>query len=451
MPPRNPNKGIPSMRWSTILLAVVAAAPAALVAQAQAPDSGVQRITLSDAIQRALEVQPAMVQALGNQRNTSAAGRAAVGSFLPTLGVSLNGTHQNATRVNSQTGGFAAPDNYTAGLSASLNLFTGLSRAYNLKVSSANNEAADAGVNNQRYLTMLQTAQTFYAVIADVALVHVGEVQLQQAQQQLDISTQKLRAGSATRSDSLTSAVAVGNARLVLLQAQSNLATAEATLGRQIGLDTPVLAVADTGLPALPDTTPLRDEAMKSAPVLVQAEASARAARANEGVARAQYFPTLTLRYNNSLSANNTFSFLYDQASCPQFQCTRTYGWSLGLSWTLFNGLSREQSMVSASVSRDVAEAQAADTRRQVNEQFTQYVSALNTAWTQIDIANSNVTASTEALRVQNERYKVGAGILLDVLTAQSNLTTAQVSLVQARFNYLIARAQLAALVGHLL
>jgi outer membrane protein TolC len=52
---------------------------------------------------------------------------------------------------------------------------------------------------------------------------------------------------------------------------------------------------------------------------------------------------------------------------------------------------------------------------------------------------------------VQQERYRLGAGTLLDLLTAEANLTQAQVSLVQARYNYLTARAQLEALVGHAL
>jgi outer membrane protein TolC len=59
------------------------------------------------------------------------------------------------------------------------------------------------------------------------------------------------------------------------------------------------------------------------------------------------------------------------------------------------------------------------------------------------------VAAATEAGRVTQERYRLGAGTLLDLLTAQANLTQAQVNQVQARYNYLIARAQVEALVGH--
>ncbi|OLB60076.1 MAG: hypothetical protein AUI13_01700 [Gemmatimonadetes bacterium 13_2_20CM_2_69_23] len=127
------------------------------------------------------------------------------------------------------------------------------------------------------------------------------------------------------------------------------------------------------------------------------------------------------------------------------------FTWRFGLSWTLFNGFQREQAQVSASVARDNAAAQAADARRQVNAQLTQQLAALSTAYVQIGIAGANVVAATEALRVQQERYRVGAGTQLDEVTAEANLTQAEVNRVQARYNYRIARAQLEAIVGHAL
>ncbi|HTR19694.1 MAG TPA: TolC family protein [Gemmatimonadales bacterium] len=433
------------MRWLTSFLAGALLATASLAAQGVTPDSTARPITLQEALDLSLKVQPGMVTAIGNQRNAAASSRSAIGSFLPSLSTNWSAIRGNNSRIDPTTGRpVPAGYSYTFGLTASLDLFTGLRRAFNLKATSATKDAADAGLISQRFQTMLQTAQAFYAVLADQELVRVAQAQVLQAQQQLDISSQKLRAGSATRSDSLTSVVTLGNARLTLLQAESNFATAEAAFGRQIGIDTPVRAVADTGLPTLPDTSNLRVEALGAAPIVTQADATARSARAQIWTARSQYFPMINVSYNDARQGitSPSVSTVFNDYS-------ETFSWRFGLSWTLFNGLVREQQQVSASVARDEAEAQAADARRQVNEQFTQYASALNTAWAQIDIAKSNVTASEEALRVQTERYKVGAGILLDVLTAQSNLTQAQVSLVQAQFNYLIARAQLIALVGH--
>jgi outer membrane protein TolC len=50
---------------------------------------------------------------------------------------------------------------------------------------------------------------------------------------------------------------------------------------------------------------------------------------------------------------------------------------------------------------------------------------------------------------MQRERYRLGAVTIIEVLTSQGNLDQAQVDLVQARYDYLVARAQIEAVVGH--
>ena len=90
-------------------------------------------------------------------------------------------------------------------------------------------------------------------MLANEELVHVAQVQAQAAQTQLQVATDKLRAGAGVRSDSLSAAVAYGNAQVALLTAQANLAGAQVTLGRQVGINGPVRAVADSGIPVFPD------------------------------------------------------------------------------------------------------------------------------------------------------------------------------------------------------
>jgi outer membrane protein len=329
-------------------------------------------------------------------------------------------------------------------LSLNLTLFDGFARFASSNAASANAEAAEAGYVNQRFQVRLATKQLFYNALATDDLVHVAEAQVRQAQQQMDIAVQKLRAGSATRSDSLRSVVDLGNARLALLQAQANLLNAQANLGRQIGVDQPVRAVPDSALAPFPDTAALRVDAIAHAPQVAQADAQAHAAQSQVTVARAQYFPTLSAGYSNG----------YTGLDAPWNSTSRyVNNWTLRFSVSLpiFNGFTREQQLVSADVQRDVAVAQAADTRRLVGAQLTQQIAALQTSYTQIDIAASNVAATTEDLRVQQERYRVGASTILDLLTSEASLTQARTNLVQARFNYYIARAQLEALVGRTL
>ncbi|HEX9704756.1 MAG TPA: TolC family protein [Gemmatimonadales bacterium] len=424
------------MRWSLLIATLGLAAPAA--AQRQ-------EVTLDEAVERALTVQPAMVRARGEERDAGAARRAAYGAFLPSISTSTSALRNSTERRDPNTNVVYPPGfTYAVGLSASLDQFNPFRRLAERSAAGATLNAAQAGVVNQRFQVTLETKRFFYNALATEELVRVAEAQVRRAQQQLQISIEKLRAGSATRSDSLRSTVDYGNARIARLQAQANLATAQANLGRQIGHDQPVRAATDTALPLLPDTGALRARALTSAPQVEQAVAQARRAGAQLTATRLQYLPNLTISYNdnqNGLSAPWRGISGYNE----------TYSWRFGLSWTLFNGFARERDQVNAAVARDAAEADAADTRRRVSAELTQQIATLATAHEQIAIARSNVAAATEDLRVQSERYRVGAATILDLLTSQSALTTAEVSLVQARFAYLIARAQVEALVGRTL
>jgi outer membrane protein len=428
-------------------LLAIAPAPAAGAQQPQQSTAQPQtEVTLTEAIQRSLHVQPAMVQARGDQRTAGASKRTAYGAFIPSVTLGASAARSNVSRIDQTTGRPIPPEySYTGSFNASLDLFDGFRRFANLKATSATQEAADAGIVNQRFQTTLQTKQVFYNALATDALVRVAEAQVTRAQQQLQISIEKLHAGSATRSDSLRSTVEYGNARIDFLNAQANLATAQAELGRQIGVDGLVRAAPDTTLPAMPDTAELRRLTIAKFPAVEQAEAQAGAARAQIWSARSQYWPTVAVSYSDNRQGTENPNF-------PLFgNYPETFQWRFGLSLPILNGFTREQNQVTASVNRDLAEARASDVRRQANAQLTQQLAVLATVFEQINIADANVAAAQEDLRVQNERYRVGAATILDLLTSQAALTQAQVSRIQTRFNYLIARSQLEATVGRTL
>ena len=424
------------MRWVTGILAITIATPTAA--------QHVQ-ITLQDAIQRALLVQPAMVQARGDESNAGVQRLAAIGAFVPTVTLNSAAFRQNSASIVNGLPAQAGTYTYNTGLSLNVDLFDGLRRLQRYRNAGATAEAANAGYTNQRFQVTLQTKQAFYNALATEELVRVAESQVRRAQQQLRISVDKLHAGSATRSDSLRSTVDYGNARIALLQAQANLATAQANLGRQVGIDSLVRAVPDSALPALPDSIGLRAVALESSPQVIQAHAQARAFGATVWDQRSQYLPTLSVSYSTS---SQGLTQPWQGFSPPNRNLNQL---RFSLSWTIFNGFVREQQQTAAVVQRDIATARAEDTRRQVNATLTQQLAAAATAFEQIDIARANVAAATEDLRVQNERYRVGAATILDLLTSQAALTQAEVNLVQTRFNYLIARAQVEAVVGRTL
>ncbi|MGE5144205.1 MAG: TolC family protein, partial [Acidobacteriota bacterium] len=196
-----------------LLFLLVAAGAGAVPARAQQADSAAAttlQVTLDEAIRRALDVQPAIIQAQGTQRNAGASQRSAFGAFLPSLSLTGGSAHASGNRFNSATNQIVsgpASTSYTGGLSLNLTLFDGFARFATSNAAAASADAADAGYLNQRFQVTLTTKQLFYNALATEELVHVAEAQVRQAQQQMDIAVQKLRVGSATLSDSLRSVV----------------------------------------------------------------------------------------------------------------------------------------------------------------------------------------------------------------------------------------------------
>src|SRR5258707_14560660 len=107
------------MRWLTGILLITIAAPAA-AQQVQ--------VTLQQAVQRALQVQPAMVQARGDETNAGAQRLAAIGAFVPSVTLNSSAFRQN---LGSFVNGVAVPGSayqYSTGLNFSVDLFDGLRR-----------------------------------------------------------------------------------------------------------------------------------------------------------------------------------------------------------------------------------------------------------------------------------------------------------------------------------
>jgi outer membrane protein len=307
----------------------------------------------------------------------------------------------------------------------------------------ADQASAQASLVNQEFQIALQTKQAFFNALASDELVRVSERRIERAEEQLRMSRDKLAAGSAIRSDTLQATVELGSARLQLLQAETARATAEANLARLIGVDGSVRAARDSALlqPVMLDTVQLRMDAVAQAPSVIQADAAVKVAEASVSVARAAYFPSLSGSYSRSLSGAPL-------ATSNSWDWRSSWSASLSLRWTLFNGFSREAGVTRSVTSRTTARAQADDARRAVQANLTQYLASLASADQSLRIALASQAAAEEGLRVQRERYSLGMATIVDVLTAQVSLDQADVDIVRARFDYLVAKAQIEALVG---
>jgi outer membrane protein len=173
-----------------------------------------------------------------------------------------------------------------------------------------------------------------------------------------------------------------------------------------------------------------------------EAEAALSAARATRASTWTNYLPSVSAAFSRSGSATSAeFGFPADE-----FRTSSSV--RLSLSFPLFDQLSREEQVVRAAVAVENAEAALRDARLASNEALVQTLGALRSAEERLASQIASVAAAEEDLRVQQQRYEVGGGTQLDVLTSQTQLNQARGALIRARYDQRIARGQLEALVG---
>jgi len=404
-------------------------------------------MALDEVVSATLRNSPAIAQANGAVRTGQSGERVAYGEFLPSLRLNSGvfQTDQHTLELTTATAGGSAiaypAQSISAGLAATYDLFTGGRRIADITAARATTRSADAGLIEQRYAIQLAARSAFYEVRRSRELVEVSLDRVATADRALQYADTRMRRGTATRADVLLARLNLTTARQQLIAARDTFTTGVYQLGRLVGVDGAVGTRGDDSLPAatlaLGDSA-LIDLAVHGSPGVRTAEELSRASDATVRSTQSQYLPDIQLtgEYN---WANNSSAF---GSIRP--------GWliELGTSFPLFNGFQREDNVTKAAAAAHTARVTAIDERRFARAEAERLLASVR--YTRENVAESEeaVRVSQENLRVVSVRYQNGVDTFLDLSTAQLAEAQAGVDLVTARFNYLIARATLEALVG---
>jgi outer membrane protein len=424
-----------------------------IAAIASSVDDNARPVSLIEAVETAQRNLPSVIQARGSERSAAASIRAAKGAFIPTANLSGSTGRTVGSTINSFNGQLTPiggnPWSYSNGVNFNLPLYDGGFRASELRRTNATADVANATVVAARFDAALQVKQQYYAALAARESEAAARAQLDQANQQLKASTARVNAGVATKSDSLRSIIQVGTAQLAVLSAQNDLRVANATLTRVMGSETLVTAnPADTSI--VPVTNVSEDELMRiipDAPSVLLSESNLAVSQAAKRSQKSSYLPTISVGYGYSYSQSSS-GFVGGNLFLPYQNNPNRQALTFNLSYPLFNGFTRELNAANASVAVDNATAALRDARLTARANLSTQLRALNNANARISVQLQSIAAAEEDLRVQQQRYALGASTLLDLLTSQTALNTARQALIQARFDARTAKAQLESLVG---
>lgn len=435
------NKRLQRGGWAVLAVAVSAWTRGGAAAQ-----EPIAEITIEEALDLALAHSPQVAQSQAALANASGTRRRAVGSFLPNVSMGSGASVQSQSRFdpNTQRVVSGSSDSYSASMSASYQLFQGGRKFHELSRAGSAIRQAEANLSNQRFGVQLQTRTLFMNALRQAELVQVAAARVDRARESLDMTRARVQQGTGTRSDSLRTRLELTNARQAHLQAQNQLRAARFSLGRQVGEAGPVAPVVpddlDPGPLALPESEIIA-LAQAMSPAVQAAEAAASVANAAVRNAQAGYLPNL------SVSSGYTWA---NQAPALSGGNT-SWNFRISGSYTLFDGFQRSANVSQASESRRVSRLQEEDARRQVRQSVDAALRALETQEQAIAIAREAVAVAEEDLRFIRERYGVQMASALDVVTSQVALDQAEADLVSARYDYVLAKAELESIVGRAL
>jgi len=291
--------------------------------------------------------------------------------------------------------------------------------------------------------SVVQTVRTqFYQILLNRALVQVQEESVNLLQSQLEDQKSRFEAGTVPQFNVLQAEGQLQNQIPQLIAAQNNYRISQYTLARTLGIPADRQYVTDNPLPVVGE--------LGFNPIKYDLASALIAARANRPFLKAQRSAILANVENITVQAAGfqptvTADIGLEQRSSPVSNdlSNTLQGWFLGLqgSWNIFDGLLTYGRVKQARAQLEQAKVTYDDSVRQVELEVGTAVSNLRQAAQTVDSAQTGVNVNLEALRLADERLAAGTGTQLDVLNAQTQLTTARSNLVQAQFSYISAVA----------
>jgi outer membrane protein TolC len=291
--------------------------------------------------------------------------------------------------------------------------------------------------------SVVQTVRTqFYQILLDRALVQVQEESVNLLQSQLEDQKSRFEAGTVPQFNVLQAEGQLQNQIPQLITARNNYRISQLTLSRTLGIpadrqyvtETPLPVVGELGFhPIKYDLASALIAARTNRPFLKAQRSAILANVENITVQAAGYQPIVTADVGLEQRSAGTSNNLRDTVQ----------GWFLGVqgSWNIFDGLLTYGKVKQARAQLEQSKVTYDDSVRQVELEVATAVSNLRQAAQTVDSAQTGVNVNLEALRLADERLAAGTGTQLDVLNAQTQLTTARSNLVQAQFSYISAVA----------
>jgi outer membrane protein len=298
--------------------------------------------------------------------------------------------------------------------------------------------------------TLLALQIAYYDVLVAEQQITVNEASVALLSKELEDQQSRFQAGTVPRFNVLRAEVAVANARPALIRARNAYRIAKNNLSNLLGYNLPREVWEDIPL-QLTDKLEARPYHVELPGAIAQAlehRTELGALRKAEQLqretvvdARAGYKPSIQGFAGYGAHSSQIASVSGDN---------EIHGWFFGgqLSWNIFDGMLTRGRVMEANARYQKSRTELSDTGRRIELEVRTAYSTFIEAREVLESQQKVQEEAEEALRLARARAEAGTGTQLDVLDAETSLTQARTTQLQALHDYSVARARLERAIG---
>jgi outer membrane protein TolC len=295
-------------------------------------------------------------------------------------------------------------------------------------------------LKDARDLVVLATGNAYLQAIAGAARVETAQAQVETAQALYQKALAQQQAGVSPAIDTLRAQVQYQTRQQQLIAATNDFAKQKLVLARVVGLapgqEFTLADKAPYQAFPIPDLETSLRRAYSLRSDYQAAQSRLLAAQFEHSAAIAGYYPSLDFAANYGEIGKVPGDVL------PTFMVTGT------LNIPIFEGGKVHSDVLKADASLRQARAQLADLRGQIDQDVRNALLDLKSSSDQVEVAQSTVNLSEQALTQSQDRFTAGVTDNLEVVQAQEALATANESLISSLYLHNLAKVSFARAIG---
>jgi outer membrane protein TolC len=408
----------------------------------------VLRLTLSEAINRAVRYNLGAIESDENTRAARGQRLLALSSLLPQVSAGVN---ENVAQVNFTALGLGAikvpgipkvagPFSYsTASASLSQTLFS-YESIQRFRSARTAEQAAELSYRDTLDVITLTVGNAYLQVIDARSRIEAEEAQVQNAKALYDQAVDEFQAGTSPRIDVTRTEVQLHTEQYNLSVARNNFAVAKLTLGRAVGLPLgQAFEIADP-LPYADIDPPTVEDALKMAynsrSDFRSALNSAKSADQALSAAKGQRYPVVAMNGDYG-DQGPTFS-----------QSHGIFSVQAGINVPIFTGGRIKGDITEAEAAVRQRKAEAENVRGQIDYDVRTAFLNLNAAKEQVDVAHQNVDLANDNVARSKERFAAGVTDSVEVVQSEQSLASANDQYITSLYSHNLAKLALARALG---